>query len=243
MWRMDAGSVELLSSITWCSSSHTFSGSTTGCPMALTSQLATVLKNTHGVGVICSDTPRRWITQPYTAQNSCCGSRIEARALRFSYFQFRSFKHWTGHRTRRRIDCEYVRARVTSVWGQRWKKKRKGESERGEEWLREERWMLCQHVVLMQLVWVTLSHLCASCKSSQSFGRLATEEDSTAVMLKAGSTSIGNLIESCSHADLIKVLCSWIVGTVRHRNSLCVALHGSLSTRLSKELYGPYNFY
>lgn len=103
--------------------------------------------------------------------------------------------------------------------------------------------MLCQHVVLMQLVWVTLSHLCGSCKSSQSFGKLATEEDSTTVMLKAGSSSIGRLIESCSHADRIKVLCSWIVGTMQHHNSSCMALHGSLSTRLSNELYGPCNFY
>lgn len=122
------------------------------------------------------------------------------------------------------------------VWhlcGVRDGKKRKGESKREEEWLREERWMLCQHVVLMQLVWVTLSHLCGSCKSSQSFGRLATEGNSTTVMLKAGSSSIGRLIESCSHADPIKVLCSWIVGTMQHHNSLCMALHGSLSTRLS----------
>lgn len=50
MQRMDAGSVELLSSTTPSSSSHTLSGRTTGCPMALTSQLATMLQthiNTH----------------------------------------------------------------------------------------------------------------------------------------------------------------------------------------------------
>lgn len=184
-----------------------------------------------------------WITQPYTAQNSCCGSRIEACVLRFFFFNFNfvvlNIEQDIVHN---RGSIANMCARAASVWGQRWKK-RKGESKTGEEWLREERWMLCQHVVLMQLVWVTLSHLCGSCKSSQSFGRLATEEDSTTVMLKAGSTSIGNLIESCSHADLIKVLCSWIVGTVQHCNSLCMALHGSLSTRLSNELYGPCNFY
>lgn len=50
----------------------------------------------------------------------------------FSYFQFRSFKHWTGHRTWRRIDCKYVCVRVTSVWGQRWKKKGKGKAREGK---------------------------------------------------------------------------------------------------------------
>lgn len=44
MQRIEAGSVELLSSITCSSSSHTDNGSNTECPMALTSQLVTMLK-------------------------------------------------------------------------------------------------------------------------------------------------------------------------------------------------------